>query len=136
MHLHGPLLRQSLRCFVCQTCRKPLAGSRFTSHENHVYCVDCYKTDVAKKGEGSFNPALLYSQWPKITTNPAGATDHTDQTETVFAGFGHGTNVVNYEQHSWHEYCFNCKKCSLSLANKRFVFNQDHIYCSDCAKKL
>uniref|UniRef100_H2L7X1 Four and a half LIM domains 1 n=1 Tax=Oryzias latipes TaxID=8090 RepID=H2L7X1_ORYLA len=96
-------------CFVCQTCRKPLAGSRFTSHENHVYCVDCYKTDVAKKCHGCKNP---------------------------ITGFGHGTNVVNYEQYSWHEYCFNCKKCSLSLANKRFVFNQDHIYCSDCAKKL
>lgn len=43
-------------CFVCQTCRKPLAGSRFTSHENHVYCVDCYKTDVAKKCHGCKNP--------------------------------------------------------------------------------
>lgn len=52
------------------------------------------------------------------------------------AGFGHGTNVVNYEGLSWHEYCFNCKKCSLSLANKRFVINGEHIYCPDCAKKL
>lgn len=54
----------------------------------------------------------------------------------VSAGFGHGTNVVNYEGYSWHEYCFNCKKCSLSLANKRFVISGEHIYCPDCAKKL
>ena len=52
------------------------------------------------------------------------------------AGFGHGTNVVNYEGFSWHEYCFNCKKCCLSMANKRFVLNGEHIYCPDCAKKL
>lgn len=52
------------------------------------------------------------------------------------AGFGHGTNVVNYEGYSWHEYCFNCKKCSLSLANKRFVIKADNIYCPDCAKKV
>ncbi|MEQ2214259.1 hypothetical protein XENOCAPTIV_028579, partial [Xenoophorus captivus] len=43
-------------CFVCETCRKPLAGTRFTSHEDHVYCVDCYKTDVAKKCHGCKNP--------------------------------------------------------------------------------
>ena len=43
-------------CFVCKTCRKPLAGAQFTSHENHVYCVDCYKTDVAKKCHGCKNP--------------------------------------------------------------------------------
>lgn len=52
------------------------------------------------------------------------------------AGFGHGTNVVNYEGYSWHEYCFNCKKCSLTLANKRFVIKDDNIYCPDCAKKV
>ncbi|XP_044060395.1 four and a half LIM domains protein 1a isoform X1 [Siniperca chuatsi] len=96
-------------CFVCHTCRKTLAGARFTSHENKVYCVDCFKTDVAKKCHGCKNP---------------------------ITGFGHGTNVVNYEGYSWHEYCFNCKKCSLSLANKRFVISGDHIHCPDCAKKL
>ncbi|MED6273543.1 Pre-rRNA-processing protein fhl1 [Characodon lateralis] len=96
-------------CFMCETCRKPLAGTRFTSHEDHVYCVDCYKTDVAKKCHGCKNP---------------------------ITGFGHGTNVVNYEGYSWHEYCFSCKKCSLSLANKRFVLNGEQIYCPDCAKKL
>uniref|UniRef100_A0A4W5QE80 Four and a half LIM domains 1a n=1 Tax=Hucho hucho TaxID=62062 RepID=A0A4W5QE80_9TELE len=96
-------------CFVCRTCRKGLAGTRFTSHEEHVYCVDCYKTSVAKQCNGCKNP---------------------------ITGFGHGTNVVNYEGHSWHEYCFNCKKCSLSLANKRFVINGEDIYCPDCAKKL
>lgn len=51
-------------------------------------------------------------------------------------GFGRGTNVVNYEDKSWHEYCFNCKKCSLSMAHKRFVIKGEDIYCSDCAKKL
>lgn len=43
-------------CFVCHSCRKPLAGARFTSHEDNVYCVDCFKTDVAKKCHGCKNP--------------------------------------------------------------------------------
>lgn len=55
---------------------------------------------------------------------------------SVYTGFGHGTNVVNYEGYAWHEYCFTCKRCSLSLANKRFVISGDNIYCPDCAKKL
>lgn len=43
-------------CFKCHTCRKPLAETRFTSHENNVYCVDCFKTDVAKKCHNCKNP--------------------------------------------------------------------------------
>ncbi|XP_041076977.1 four and a half LIM domains protein 1-like isoform X1 [Polyodon spathula] len=97
------------QCFVCNTCKKPLAGQPFTAHEDNLYCVDCYKTTVAKKCSGCENP---------------------------ITGFGKGTNVVNYEGQSWHEYCFTCKKCSLSLANKRFVMHSEAIYCPDCAKKL
>uniref|UniRef100_A0A672QHE1 Four and a half LIM domains 1b n=1 Tax=Sinocyclocheilus grahami TaxID=75366 RepID=A0A672QHE1_SINGR len=96
-------------CFVCSSCRKPLAGTHFTSHEEKVYCVDCYKSTVAKKCSGCQNP---------------------------ITGFGKATNVVNYEGGSWHDYCFNCKKCSLNLAEKRFVAHNGDIYCSDCSKKL
>uniref|UniRef100_A0A8C7K7B4 Four and a half LIM domains 1b n=1 Tax=Oncorhynchus kisutch TaxID=8019 RepID=A0A8C7K7B4_ONCKI len=98
-------------CFVSSSCQKPLAGTRFTSHEEKAFCVDCYKTTVAKKGSGCQNP---------IT----GQNKHTP------------TNVVNYEGSSWHEYCFNCKKCSLSVANKCIVANPRDIFCSECAKKL
>lgn len=51
------------------------------------------------------------------------------------AGFGKGVNVVNHEGASWHEYCFNCRKCSLNLSNKRFVTSGKDILCSDCAQK-
>ncbi|TTS49340.1 Four and a half LIM domains protein 1 [Bagarius yarrelli] len=87
-------------CFVCLTCKKPLAGARFTAHEDDFYCVG----------------VLYRPPWPR--------------------SFGKGTSVVNYENNTWHEYCFNCKKCSLSLAHKRFVMHEDNIYCPDCAKKL
>lgn len=43
-------------CFVCNTCKKPLAGARFTAHEDQFYCVNCYKADVAKKCSGCQNP--------------------------------------------------------------------------------
>lgn len=121
---------------MCHTCRKPLADTRFTSHENNVYCVDCFKTDVAKKCQGCKNP--ITGQSPSSNPSEGLTLKHvvTVNVPLTSAGFGHGTNVVNYEGYSWHEYCFNCKKCSLSLANKRFVIKADNIYCPDCAKKV
>ncbi|XP_074133969.1 four and a half LIM domains protein 1 isoform X1 [Sminthopsis crassicaudata] len=96
-------------CFVCATCSKKLAGQRFTAVEDQYYCVDCYKSFVAKKCAGCKNP---------------------------ITGFGKGSSVVSYEGQSWHDYCFHCKKCSVNLANKRFVCHSEQIYCPDCAKKL
>lgn len=43
-------------CLACFSCRKPLSGTRFTSHEEKVYCVDCYKSTVAKKCNGCQDP--------------------------------------------------------------------------------
>ncbi|XP_064861120.1 four and a half LIM domains protein 1-like [Oncorhynchus nerka] len=98
-------------CFTCfhSPVKGHWPGTRFTSHEEKAFCVNCYKTTVAKKGSGCQNP---------------------------ITGFGKATNVVNYEGSSWHEYCFNCKKCSLSVASKCIVANSRDIFCSECAKKL
>lgn len=54
---------------------------------------------------------------------------------SLVTGFGKGVNVVNYEGSSWHEYCFNCKRCSLNLSNKRFVTKGRDILCPDCGSK-
>lgn len=96
-------------CFVCVSCSKELGGQRFTAVGNQYYCVECYKNLVAKKCTGCKNP---------------------------ITGFGKGSNVVTYEENCWHDYCFNCKKCSRNLANKRFVFHEEQVYCPECAKKL
>lgn len=63
--IHQPITSGGIRyqeqpwhsdCFRCHTCRKALAETRFTTHEKNVYCVDCFKTDVAKKCHGCKNP--------------------------------------------------------------------------------
>lgn len=96
-------------CFVCVSCSKELDGQRFTAVGEQYYYVECYKNFVAEKCTGCKNP---------------------------ITGFGKGSNVVTYEENYWHDYCFNCKKCSGNLANKRFVFHEEQVYCPDCAKKL
>ncbi|XP_030823314.1 four and a half LIM domains protein 1 isoform X1 [Camarhynchus parvulus] len=97
-------------CFICSNCKKQLGGKRFTAVEDQFYCVECYKECVAKKCAGCKNP--------------------------ITAGFGRGTSVVNYEDESWHDYCFKCTKCARGLANKRFVCHNGKIYCAECPKRL
>ncbi|XP_010179058.1 PREDICTED: four and a half LIM domains protein 1 isoform X1 [Mesitornis unicolor] len=97
-------------CFICSNCKKQLGGKRFTAVEDEFYCVECYKECVAKKCAGCKNP--------------------------ITAGFGRGTSVVNYEDESWHDYCFKCTKCARGLANKRFVCHNGKIYCAECPKRL
>ncbi|PKU42227.1 four and a half lim domains protein 1 isoform x2 [Limosa lapponica baueri] len=96
-------------CFICSNCKKQLGGKRFTAVEDEFYCVECYKECVAKKCAGCKNP---------------------------ITGFGRGTSVVNYEDESWHDYCFKCTKCARGLANKRFVCHNGKIYCAECPKRL
>lgn len=43
-------------CFVCSSCSKPLAGTSFTNHQDQAFCVECYKSCVAKKCSGCQNP--------------------------------------------------------------------------------
>lgn len=43
-------------CFVCSSCSKTLVGVSFTKHDDQVFCVECYKSSVAKKCGGCQNP--------------------------------------------------------------------------------
>ncbi|XP_024117428.1 four and a half LIM domains protein 1 isoform X1 [Oryzias melastigma] len=95
-------------CFVCSGCAEPLAGSSFTNHEDQLFCVNCYKNRVAKKCSGCNN---------------------------AITGFGKGVNVVRFEDSSWHEYCFNCKGCSVNLPQKGFVLKGRDIFCTECGNK-
>jgi LIM domain-containing protein 2 len=36
-------------CFVCNNCKKELAGLKFTSKEEQPYCAECYGDLFAKK---------------------------------------------------------------------------------------
>uniref|UniRef100_A0A4W3I360 LIM zinc-binding domain-containing protein n=2 Tax=Callorhinchus milii TaxID=7868 RepID=A0A4W3I360_CALMI len=95
-------------CFVCKTCRKQLSGQRFTAHETSMYCVDCYSSFVAKKCAACHK---------------------------AVTGF-EGAQVVTFEDRQWHSECFICKKCSISLAEKRFINHNRDVYCTDCGKTL
>lgn len=95
-------------CFVCTACKKPLSGQRFTSRDEFAYCLGCFCDLYAKKCAGCANP---------------------------ISGLG-GTKYISFEERQWHNDCFNCKKCSLSLVGRGFLTERDDILCPDCGKDI
>ncbi|NXR73075.1 FHL2 protein, partial [Pycnonotus jocosus] len=95
-------------CFVCTACKKQLSGQRFTSRDEFAYCLSCFCNLYAKKCAGCTNP---------------------------ISGLG-GTKYISFEERQWHNDCFNCKKCSLSLVGRGFLTERDDILCPECGKDI
>lgn len=49
----------------------------------------------------------------------------------VFAGFGDG-KYVSFQERQWHQPCFKCSRCSVSLVGSGFFPDRDLILCTDC----
>ncbi|NXC79499.1 FHL2 protein, partial [Leptocoma aspasia] len=95
-------------CFVCTACKKQLSGQRFTSRDEFAYCLSCFCNLYSKKCAGCTNP---------------------------ISGLG-GTKYISFEERQWHNDCFNCKKCSLSLVGRGFLTERDDILCPECGKDI
>ncbi|CAL8365657.1 unnamed protein product [Arctogadus glacialis] len=91
-------------CFVCTGCKTPLAGQPFTSQGDSPYCVKCFSTLYAQKCAGC---------------------------NTAITGFGDG-KYVSFQERQWHQPCFKCSRCSVSLVGAGFFPDRDQILCSDC----
>ncbi|CAK6977391.1 four and a half LIM domains protein 3-like [Scomber scombrus] len=91
-------------CFLCTGCKIPLAGQPFTSEGGCPYCVKCFSSLYAKKCAGC---------------------------NTAITGFGDG-KYVSFEDRQWHQPCFKCSRCSVSLVGSGFFPDRDQILCTDC----
>ncbi|XP_034748895.1 four and a half LIM domains protein 3-like isoform X2 [Etheostoma cragini] len=91
-------------CFLCTGCKAPLAGQPFTSQGESPYCVKCFSSLYAKKCAGC---------------------------NTAITGFGDG-KYVSFEDRQWHQPCFKCSRCSVSLVGSGFFPDRDNILCTDC----
>lgn len=47
------------------------------------------------------------------------------------SGFGDG-KYVSFEERQWHQPCFKCSRCSVSLVGSGFFPDRDLILCTDC----
>uniref|UniRef100_A0A8K9Y2Y3 Four and a half LIM domains protein 3 n=1 Tax=Oncorhynchus mykiss TaxID=8022 RepID=A0A8K9Y2Y3_ONCMY len=91
-------------CFVCTGCKVQLAGQHFTSREDNPYCLKCFGSLYSKKCEACSKP---------------------------ITGFG-GGKYISFEERQWHQPCFTCTECSVSLVGAGFFPNGDQILCREC----
>ncbi|XP_015793887.1 four and a half LIM domains protein 2 isoform X2 [Tetranychus urticae] len=94
-------------CFTCTECNNCLAGQRFTSRDDKPYCAECFGELFAKRCTSCERP---------------------------ITGIG-GTRFICFEDRNWHNDCFNCAECKISLVGKGFITDGPSILCPECAKQ-
>lgn len=96
-------------CFHCSRCGSSLVDKPFAAKEEQLLCTDCYSNEYSSKCQ--------------------------ECKKTIMPGLG-GTKYISFEERQWHNDCFNCKKCSLSLVGRGFLTERDDILCPDCGKDI
>ncbi|XP_076862215.1 four and a half LIM domains protein 3b [Brachyhypopomus gauderio] len=91
-------------CFLCTGCKTQLAGQPFTSQGDRPYCVKCFSNLYAQKCCAC---------------------------KKAITGFGDGKYVA-FEDRQWHQPCFKCTACSVSLLGAGFFPQGSQILCKDC----
>ncbi|KAM7541669.1 hypothetical protein Aperf_G00000011958 [Anoplocephala perfoliata] len=92
-------------CFLCANCNNQLAGQKFTSKDDKIYCANCYSELFAKRCSACSKP---------------------------ISGFG-GCKFITFEDKNWHSECFNCSKCNSSLVGRGFLVEDGAVVCPDCS---
>ncbi|XP_034236877.1 LIM domain-binding protein 3 isoform X1 [Thrips palmi] len=88
--------------FCCWQCDESLTGQRYVLRDEHPYCIKCYESVFANACE--------------------------ECSKTI----GIDSKDLSYKDKHWHEACFLCSKCRVSLVDKQFGSKADHIYCGNC----
>ncbi|CAO1310245.1 unnamed protein product [Diamesa tonsa] len=88
--------------FCCWNCDESLTGQRYVLREEHPYCIKCYETVFA------------------------------NNCEECSAVIGIDSKDLSYKDKHWHEACFLCNMCRISLVDKQFGSKTDKIYCGNC----
>ncbi|XP_071043944.1 four and a half LIM domains protein 2 isoform X2 [Parasteatoda tepidariorum] len=88
--------------FCCWKCDESLTGHRYVLKEEHPYCVRCYEQVYANSCEECSKP------------------------------IGIDSKDLSYKEKHWHEKCFLCNKCRVSLVDKPFGSKAEKVYCANC----
>ncbi|XP_023340850.1 four and a half LIM domains protein 2 isoform X1 [Eurytemora carolleeae] len=91
-----------LNHFSCWHCDVSLNGKRYVLTDDHPCCISCYEENFTNRC--------------RVCTNKIGL-DSRD---------------ISYKDQHWHESCFTCFRCSLSLLEKAFAVKHEKSYCEVC----
>ncbi|XP_055315709.1 prickle planar cell polarity protein 3 isoform X4 [Sitodiplosis mosellana] len=88
--------------FCCWQCDESLTGQRYVLRDENPYCIKCYENVFANT---------------------------CDECNKII---GIDSKDLSYKEKHWHEACFLCNKCRVSLVDKQFGSKAEKIYCGNC----
>ncbi|VDN93572.1 unnamed protein product [Brugia pahangi] len=88
--------------FCCWQCDNTLTGQRYILRDEHPYCIKCYEDIFA------------------------------NTCDECAKAIGIDSKDLSYRDKHWHEDCFLCNMCKISLVDKPFGSKNDRIFCSNC----
>lgn len=137
--------------FCCWQCDESLTGQRYVLRDDHPYCIKCYESVFANTCEecsktiGIDSKVRASASRARDVGHPSGAVGVPLAWRQPLCCFGclparfHLVLTLrlpfqdlSYKDKHWHEACFLCSKCRVSLVDKQFGSKADHIYCGNC----
>lgn len=116
--------------FSCWQCDEALTGQRYVLRDDHPYCIKCYESVFANVCEECNKIIGIDSKVKK--NNFSWFPFH------FLKKFYYKIKILfvfqdlSYKDKHWHEACFLCNKCRVSLVDKQFGSKADKIYCGNC----
>lgn len=86
----------------CADCQLNLTGHRYIVKDEKPHCIKCYEQIYSNE---------CFSCKQKIGTD---------------------AKDLSYKERHWHEQCFKCQSCSVSLGDKSFASKDDAVFCPEC----
>lgn len=109
--------------FCCWNCDESLTGQRYVLRDEHPYCIKCYESVFANTCEECNTIIGIDS---KVSRGGV-------KVNEKFANFRiYSLKDLSYKDKHWHEACFLCQMCRISLVDKQFGSKSDKIYCGNC----
>lgn len=111
--------------FCCWNCDESLTGQRYVLRDEHPYCIKCYESVFANTCEECNTIIGIDSKVRKV--DEAFKIALINLSCLLFT-----KQDLSYKDKHWHEACFLCQMCRISLVDKQFGSKTDKIYCGNC----
>jgi len=140
--------RWHLSCFVCTSCQKPITKLKHAkSRPDLPFCGDCPTTvtpEISQRLEEKLKKRSSLSNTASDST-PGIDSEKIEQTETKADRGSSSTkpscygcneiiesDILSAADHEWHNSCFKCNECFLTLDSSNFFHLGHRIVCSSC----
>ncbi|PIO64342.1 LIM domain protein, partial [Teladorsagia circumcincta] len=109
--------------FCCWQCDQTLTGQRYIMRDEQPYCIKCYEDVFANQCDECAKPIGIDSKFLEVSYCEAADGKMEQHLRRL---------DLSYKDKHWHEHCFLCNMCKISLVDMPFGSKNDRIFCSNC----